>query len=102
MKTEAMTKLLTAEQAVNSLFDALDYELQDCDEYAVEALEHEDLIASKHAARAALVHLSAAIAAVRMVSEEIAADLAAEELDSLIGQLEEAPYQEPEFDDPNT
>ena len=76
MKTEAMTKLLTAEQAVNSLFDALDYELQDCDEYAVEALEHEDLIASKHAARAALVHLSAAIAAVRMVSDEIAADLA--------------------------
>ena len=102
MKTEAIKKLVAAEQAVDSLFDALDNELRDCDEYAVEALECEDLIASKHAARAALVHLSAAIAAVRMVSEEIAADLAAEELDSLIGQLEEAPYQEPEFDDPNT
>ena len=102
MKAEAMTKLLTAEQAVNSLFDALDYELQDCDEYAVEALEHEDLIASKHAARAALTHIRTAIATVRMVSDELVTDLAAEELDSLIGQLEEAPYREPDHDDPNT
>ena len=76
MRTEAMTKLVAAEQAVNGLFETLDNELRDCDEYAVEALECEDLIASKHAARAALVHLSAAIAAVRMVSDEIAADLA--------------------------
>jgi hypothetical protein len=75
MKQNAMDKLLTAEQAVNGLFDALDNELRDCDEYAVEALEYEDLIASKHAARAALIHIRTAIATVRMVSDEIAADL---------------------------
>lgn len=102
MKAEAMHKLVAAEQAVNSLFDALDNELRDCDEYAVEALEYEDLIASKHAARAALIHIRTAIATVRMVSDEIAADLAAEELASQIGMLEDAPYREPEFDDPNT
>ena len=49
MKHDAMTKLLTAEQAVNRLSEILDTELRDCDEYAVEALECEDLIASKHA-----------------------------------------------------
>lgn len=102
MKTEAMTKLIAAEQAVNGLFEALDEELRDCDEYAVEALEYEDLIASKHAARAALTHIRTAIATVRTVSDEIAADLAAEELASLIGQLEGTPDLEPEYDDPNT
>jgi hypothetical protein len=102
MKAEVMHKLVAAEQAVTRLFDALDNELRDCDEYAVEALECEDLIASKHAARAALIHIRTAIATVRMVSDEIAADLAAEELASQIGMLEDAPYREPEFDDPNT
>ena len=102
MKQNAMHKLVAAEQAVNSLFDALDNELRDCDEYAVEALECEDLIASKHAARAALIHIRTAIATVRMVSDEIAADLAAEELASQIGMLESAPDREPWFDDPNT
>lgn len=78
MKQNAMNKLIAAEQAVNNLFDALDYELQDCDEYALENLEHEDLIASKHAARVALLHIRTAIATVRMVSDEIAADLDAD------------------------
>ena len=79
MKQNAMDKLLTAEQAVNGLFEVLDNELRDCDEYAVEALEFEDLIASKHAARAALTHIRTAIATVRMVSDELVTDLAAEE-----------------------
>lgn len=73
MKQNAMHKLVAAEQAVDILFDALDNELRDCDEYAVENLEYEDLITSKHAARAALIHIRTAIATVRMVSDEIAA-----------------------------
>lgn len=79
MKQNAMTKLFAAEQAVNGLLVALDDELLDCGEYdAVEALEYEDLIASEHAARAALFHIRTAIATVRLVSDEIAADLAYE------------------------
>jgi hypothetical protein len=76
MKQNAMHKLVAAEQAVDSLFDALDDELRDCDEYAVENLECEGLIASKRAARAALTHIRTAIATVRKVDDEIAADLA--------------------------
>ena len=102
MKAEALNKLVAAEQAVDILFNALDNELRDCDEYAVENLEHEDLIASKHAADAALTQIRTAIAIVRMVSDEIAADLAAEELASLVGMLEDAPAREPEYEDPNT
>ena len=79
MKQNAMNKLIAAEQAVNNLFDALDNELRDLEhEYALENPEHEDLIASKHAARVALLHIRTAIATVRMVSDEIAADLDAD------------------------
>ena len=38
----------------------------------------------------------------RNPDDQIAADLEAEELASLIGMLEGAPDREPEFDDPNT
>ena len=79
MKQNAMDKLVAAEQAVNSLFDALDNELRYCNKYAVEDLECEYLIASKHAARDALTHIRTAIATVRMVSDELVTDLAAEE-----------------------
>lgn len=76
MKQNTMNKLTAAEQAVESLFYALDNLLQECVEYSVENLDHEDVITSKHAARAALTHIRTAIATVRMVDDDIAAGLA--------------------------
>ena len=102
MKTEAIKGLSHASGRITTLVRCLDTEVEDCDEYSLESGEQEVLLESRNAARRALHHVIQAIEAMKVVDDEIAADLAAEELASLTGQLEEAPYREPDYDDPNT
>lgn len=102
MKKEVVKGLLHASGRITTLVRCLDTEVEDCDEYSLESGEQEVLLESRNAARRALHHVIQAIEAMKVIDDEIAADLAAEELASLIGQLEDAPDREPEFDDPNT
>ena len=102
MKAEAVKGLLHAHVNIENLVRCLDNMVEDCDEYSLECGEQEVLLESRNAARRALHHVIQAFEAMKVVDDEIAADLAAEELASLLGQLEDAPDREPEFNDPNT
>ena len=102
MKIETVKGLLRARVILGNLVLGLDNMVEDCDEYSLECGEQEVLLESRNAARRALHHVVKAFEAMKSVDDEIAADLAAEKLASQIGQLEEAPYREPDYDDPNT
>ena len=98
MKTETVKGLVNSRMRIEELVRCLDHMVEECDD----SLEYGVLLESRNAARRALHHVREAFEAMKVVDDEIAADLAAEELASLLGQLEDAPDREPEFDDPNT
>lgn len=102
MKAESVKGLSQARVNIGKLVRCLDNMVEDCDEYSLECGEQEVLLGSRNAARRALHHVTQAFEAMKNVDDEIAADLAAEELASLVGMLEDAPAREPEYEDPNT
>ena len=87
MKTEAMTKLVAAEQAVNGLLNLIGQAIYDPHDHSNDAAEGAR-IASVSATRAALQSIRTAIATVRLINDDVVADAAyIEELEAALADM---------------